>query len=118
MKSAKISEHPSQCDQNDQSHNIDEGEPGQITTGFGLRCVRIEAERNQAGQRSDGRTQTTDVDTEQQRLPVFGEAAQQDGSRDVTDDLAGSQGCQQGRAADNVLQAGAHAVQLADVARE
>ena len=118
MKSAKISKHPSQCDQNDQSHNIDEGEPSQIATGFGLGRVRIEAERDQAGQRSDGRTQTTDVDTKQQRLPVFGEAAQQDGSRDVTDNLAGGQGCQQGRAADDVLQAGAYAVQRADVARE
>lgn len=80
--------------------------------------MRIEAERDQAGQRSDGRAQTTDVDTEQQRLPVLGKAAQQDGSRDVTDDLAGGQGCQQGRAADDVLQAGAHAAQRADVARE
>jgi len=60
-----------------------------ISGSLGTGGTGIELQRDQAGQRGNGCSQTANIDTKKQLIPVIGETGKQHGGGNIADHLAG-----------------------------
>ena len=82
------SEHPVQQGQEDHHQDVHGREQDEVASDVRPLSPSVESERYHAGHRGDGGAEPTDVDPDQQVLPVVGEPREQRRRRDVADYLA------------------------------